>query len=66
VENARKRSEEYFQRMGFETMSKFYSHHSFEELEPFNYQILYDADSLVNKLFNKNNPFNWICIKATN
>jgi ubiquinone/menaquinone biosynthesis C-methylase UbiE len=65
VENARKRSKEYFQKMGFEMMSKFYFHHSFEELEPFNYQILYDADSLTNKLFNKNNPFNWISIKAT-
>ena len=65
VENARKRSQEYFQKMGFEMMSKFYFHHSFEELEPFDYQILYNADSLVNKLFNKNNPFNWIRIKAT-
>jgi ubiquinone/menaquinone biosynthesis C-methylase UbiE len=64
VKNAKRRSQGYFQKMGFEMMSKFYFHHSFEELEPFDYQILYNADSLVNKLFNKNNPFNWICIKA--
>jgi ubiquinone/menaquinone biosynthesis C-methylase UbiE len=64
VANARRRSEQYFQKMGFEMMSKFYFHHSIEELEPFDYQVLYDADSLVNKLFNKNHPFNWICIKA--
>ena len=65
VENAKRRSGEYFQNMGFETMNKFYFHHSFEELKSFNYQILYDADSPLNKLFNKNNPFNWICIKAS-
>lgn len=64
VQDARQRSNEYFQKMGFENMSRFYFHHSFEELKKYPYEILYNADSFVNKLVHKNNPFNWICIKA--
>jgi ubiquinone/menaquinone biosynthesis C-methylase UbiE len=64
VEAARERSEAYFRKMGFENMSKLYFHHSLEELESFNYELLYDAHAVLNKFFNRRNPFNWICIKS--
>ena len=64
VTAAKERSEIYFKQMGFENMSKLYFHHSLEELKAFNYEILYDANSVMNKLLKKKNPFNWICIKS--
>jgi SAM-dependent methyltransferase len=64
LEAARERSRVYFKEMGFENMSKLYFHHSFDELQAFNYEILYDPNALVNKFLGKKNPFNWICIKA--
>ena len=50
--------------MGFEKMGKHYFHHSLEELELFHYEILYDANTVLNKLLKNKNPFKWICIKS--
>ena len=67
IEAAKKRSEEYYNSLGFPAMSKKYFHHSFEELSKFNFDILYDPKSIFNrigKLFlQKNSPFPWIRIK---
>ncbi|MGZ5190064.1 MAG: hypothetical protein ACXWCZ_03535, partial [Flavisolibacter sp.] len=64
VSAAKERSEIYFKQMGFENMSKLYFHHTLEELESFNYELLYDSNAVLNKLLKKKNPFNWICIKS--
>ena len=61
---AKERSEQYFKQMGFEKMGKHYFHHSLEELELFHYEILYDANTVLNKLLKNKNPFKWICIKS--
>ena len=64
LEAARERSEAYFKKMGFENMSKLYFHHSQEELNAFNYEILYDPTAVLNKFLSRKNPFSWICIKS--
>ena len=63
VKAARQRSNEYFLAKGFGLMEHFYFHHSLEELKDFRYSILFNPNSLVNKLLGTKNPFYWICIK---
>jgi ubiquinone/menaquinone biosynthesis C-methylase UbiE len=63
VDQAKHRSQEYFQQMDCSPMSRFYFHHSKEDLAAFDYEILYNAESFFNKLIPNKNPFNWVCIK---
>jgi ubiquinone/menaquinone biosynthesis C-methylase UbiE len=63
IDDARGRSYTYFSRQGFEKMNGFYFHHSLAELAAFNFAILYDPKSSLNKIFKKKNPFYWIRIK---
>lgn len=60
---AKQRSLLYFEAAGFPQMVNWYFHHSHDELEQFNYSILYDPNSLFNKFLLNKNPFPWICIK---
>jgi hypothetical protein len=43
-------------------MDRFYFHHLLEELNAFSFQLLYDPETLKNKIL-KRSPFRWICIK---
>lgn len=67
IENARKRTSEYYSSIGFPLMTNHYFHHSRDELSGFNYNLLYDPNSLLNKtkkiLGVKDSPFPWIVIK---
>ena len=63
IGSARRRSEQYFSRLGFQKMSGFYFHHSIDDLIGYNRQFLFDPDKTFNKLFRRNNPFQWICIQ---
>lgn len=63
---AKQRTKKYFSDLGFPEMSRFYFHHSFHELGFFNFEILYDPHSWINKLLLKRNPFYWIVIKNRN
>jgi ubiquinone/menaquinone biosynthesis C-methylase UbiE len=58
---ARERCIAYYNRMGFPEMSGQYFHHTINELEGFNYRVLFSPRSLVNRLTNKDR-FPWICI----
>ncbi|MFL5739299.1 MAG: class I SAM-dependent methyltransferase [Flavisolibacter sp.] len=62
LEQARLRTENYFRSIEMEAMKHFYYQHSLKDLDGFNYSILYDPLSLVNRLL-KRGPFYWICIK---
>ncbi len=57
---------EYFTNLGFEEMSKYYHHHSLNELQNFNYHILYNPNKFLNKIKRKIGfnmlPFHWIKI----
>lgn len=60
---ARQRTKAYFHSLGFTEMGGYYQHHTFNDLENFQYKILHHPCSWKNKLSIKKNPFYWICIK---
>ncbi|HWI91441.1 MAG TPA: class I SAM-dependent methyltransferase [Flavisolibacter sp.] len=63
VEDARQRSREYFDSKGFDKMDGFYFHHTLKNLDELNAEILYNPNSLINRILKKRNPFHWVCIK---
>lgn len=63
--SARQRSIEYYRKLGFEQMSSWYFHHSLDDLSPFNYRILYNPTSWINKLTSPRNPFCWVCVNQS-
>jgi ubiquinone/menaquinone biosynthesis C-methylase UbiE len=61
---AKERSLLYYEAAGFPEMANWYFHHSFDELEQFDYSILYDPDSLFNRFLRNKNPFYWVRINT--
>ena len=63
---ARDRSEEYFESMGFSEMNQHYFHHEVQQLQKYNFKILYHS-SWIRRIFSRDkNPFPWICIMRRN
>lgn len=64
--SARERSARYYNSTDFPEMAKHYHHHTFDELNIFDYKILYEPKSPAVKLMYifgvKNSPFPWIRI----
>jgi ubiquinone/menaquinone biosynthesis C-methylase UbiE len=60
---ARQRTKKYFSSLGFPQMSKYYFHHRLCDLKSFNYKILHNPHSIMNKLLLRKNPFYWIVIR---
>jgi ubiquinone/menaquinone biosynthesis C-methylase UbiE len=68
VEAAKIRSLKYYSEMGFEEMADNYFHHTFEELNEFDFEMMYEPrkDTFFSKLFKeKDIPFPWVKIKKT-
>ena len=63
IDAARMRSDDYYLAIGFPEMSDQYFHHSLQELKLFSYDILYNPNSIINKLKKNKSPFYWICIR---
>jgi len=63
IEEARQRSKKYYTQSGFFEMSKYYFHHSIEDLRPFCFSMVHNPHTLKNKLMFRKNPFHWIIIK---
>ena len=63
VENARRRTEKYYADAGFPEMSQYYFHHPLDRIKRFNYKILYDPNSVTNRLIGRKHPFPWILIR---
>jgi ubiquinone/menaquinone biosynthesis C-methylase UbiE len=63
ISAARQRSQLYFEAIGFPEMAKCYFHHPLDNLQSFNYSILYDPNSLFNRFLKNKHPFYWIHIK---
>ncbi|MGB5531204.1 MAG: class I SAM-dependent methyltransferase [Ignavibacteriaceae bacterium] len=63
VESAKQRTKDYYSSMSFSGMTNYYHHHIWKELSGFNYKVLYNPLSFINK-FNKliinDSPFPWI------
>jgi ubiquinone/menaquinone biosynthesis C-methylase UbiE len=60
---AKERSLLYFETMGFPEMTEWYFHHTLDDLDTFNYSILYDPESLFTRFIKNKNPFHWIRIQ---
>jgi len=60
---AKQRSDAYYQSIGFPEMVHHYFHHSFDQLNSFDYTILYNSGSFTFFMSKNKNPFPWICIK---
>ena len=61
--HAAKRTKDYYASIGFEEMSKYYFHHHISDLYRFNYKIIYNPNSIFNKLKKATQPFYYITIK---
>ena len=59
---ARQRSRNYFQRIGFPQMNEYYFHHSLHDLLPYQHIVLFNPANIIDRFFYKH-PFPWICIK---
>ena len=62
TEKADERSRKYYAALGLPEMAEHYFHHSIGEFWGFKYGILFNPDSLFNRLFKKD-PFYWVSIK---
>lgn len=60
---ARERSYDHFRSLGFPEMADHYFHHKFSDLDQFNYKVLFDPASIINRLRPNALPFPWINIK---
>jgi len=69
VSTARERSRRYYQQMGFPEMTNHYFHHSFIDLSQFDFKLLYDPNSLFQRiakiLIRYSSPFPWIRIEKS-
>ncbi|MCI0450457.1 MAG: class I SAM-dependent methyltransferase [Chlorobi bacterium] len=65
---AKRNSEIYYNQIGFPEMAKHYNHHSLDALKEFNYSILYNPNSALNKFkrFFKPSllPFYWVRVEG--
>jgi ubiquinone/menaquinone biosynthesis C-methylase UbiE len=61
IKNAKFRMDDYYIKMGLPKMSDHYFHYSLNDLKKFNYKILINPQSFINKI-SKNEPFYWIAI----
>lgn len=66
VDAAAGRSNAYYAQLGFPEMSHHYFHHSWKDLEPFNFRVMFDPKTAVNRLKRKlgatQPAFPWIII----
>ncbi|HLK30535.1 MAG TPA: class I SAM-dependent methyltransferase [Puia sp.] len=62
INNASKRTEQYYAGIGFQQMNEFYFHHSLSDLKHFSHKILYNPSSILNRFKRKDYPFPWIMI----
>jgi protein-L-isoaspartate O-methyltransferase len=60
---AQQRSKQYYNSIGFAGMEAHYFHHPLSELNVFQYEILYDPSSWINKFSFNKTPFHWIVVK---
>lgn len=67
VAEAKNRTTNYYKSVGFPEMSEHYFHRTWNELKPFNHQVLYSPTSILNrvkKLVNSSySPFPWVVIR---
>lgn len=60
---AKERTDKYFSDLGYPMASKYYFHHSLEDLTGFEFVILEKPATKLQKLFGNRSPFYWISVK---
>ena len=69
VKAAAYRSKQYFQQAGTPKMARYYHHHTWDELQTYNFEIHFDPGTLWQKIKQHtgqaDNPFPWIIVKNT-
>ena len=63
VESAIERTKNYYTSLGNSEMADHYFHHTMAELKDFEYRILSQRNSIINKLLSRHQHFPWIRIK---
>jgi len=63
VAAVRERKENYLHSIGLEQLAAFYFYHSMDELKKYNYRVLYDPYSWINRVLHHNSPYYHIIIK---
>ncbi len=63
ISASRHRSLLYYQSTGFPEMTNYYFHHCLDDIDQYNYSILYDPNNLINKFLKNKNPFPWVRIQ---
>ena len=62
LDAARKRTMDYYSKMGYAGMTDYYFHHDTTSLDEFNHKMLYQPSALQFSWSPFKNPFPWICI----
>jgi ubiquinone/menaquinone biosynthesis C-methylase UbiE len=62
ISDAAQRTAAYYTSMGYPEMAAYYFHHQLNDLRPFNYNVMFNPHSLLNK-FTTKDPFYWIIVK---
>lgn len=60
---ARLRTKRYYLNLGFPEMTPHYFHHTFSELEAFQYRFINNAAIKYFPFLKKTSPFHWICVR---
>ena len=67
INSAHSRTVRYYSDAGFPEMAAYYHHHSWQMLQPFHPELIYNPNTVLNKLkrkFMAASPFPWVRIKA--
>jgi ubiquinone/menaquinone biosynthesis C-methylase UbiE len=64
IDGAQQRSADYFREQGFGEMRRHYHHHTWDTVREFRHEILYQPNSLLNRLRRNNQPFPWVLIQS--
>ena len=63
LEEAKRRSVLYYERLGYPEMSQYYFHHAMDDLDQFSYKILFEPSGFQQYFLRNKNPFHWVMIK---
>jgi len=63
LEEARRRTLDYFTGLGFPEMAAFYYHNPYSVLKPFAAKLLYHPQFFYSRILRRKDPFPWFCIR---
>jgi ubiquinone/menaquinone biosynthesis C-methylase UbiE len=64
IDEAKRRTAKYYSTTGFEQISDFYFHHTFEEIKRLDFELMYSPKNLLSTFERNKNPFYWLRFKT--